>query len=64
MVNSVVASITEGVKADLSKEKEAARLREIFVNPSLQMISFTITEKGYALTNVNGEVFPFVQKDF
>ena len=64
MVNSVVASITEGVKADLSKEKEAARLREIFVNPSLQMISFTITEKGYALTNVNGEVSPFVQKDF
>ena len=63
-MNSVVASITEGVKADLSKEKEAARLREIFVNPSLQMISFTITEKGYALTNVNGEVSPFVQKDF
>ena len=26
------------------------RLKEIFENPSLQMVSFTITEKGYALT--------------
>ncbi len=62
--NSVVASIAEGIKANLSDEKEAARLNEIFENPSLQMISFTITEKGYALANVNGDVFPFVTKDF
>ena len=62
--NSVVASIAEGVKANLSDEKNAARLKEVFENPSLQMISFTITEKGYALTNVNGDVFPFVTKDF
>ena len=62
--NSVVASIAEGVKGNLSDEASAARLREIFENPSLQMISFTITEKGYALTNASGEVFPFVAKDF
>ena len=62
--NSVVASVAEGVKANLSDEKNAKRLKEIFENPSLQMISFTITEKGYALTNVNGDVFPFVTKDF
>ncbi|SFO07947.1 mannitol dehydrogenase family protein [Proteiniclasticum ruminis] len=62
--NSVVASIAEGVKGNLSDEMSAARLREIFENPSLQMISFTITEKGYALTNASGEVFPFVAKDF
>ena len=62
--NSVVASIAEGLKANLSNEKDAERLKEIFRNPSLQMVSYTITEKGYALTNVNGEVFPFVVKDF
>jgi len=62
--NSVVASIAEGIKANLSDEKNKERLTEIFENPSLQMISFTITEKGYALTNVNGDVFPFVTKDF
>ena len=61
---SVVASITEGIKADLSKEVEAERLKGIFRNPSLQMVSFTITEKGYALKNASGQVFPFVQKDF
>jgi len=62
--NSVVASVAEGVKANLSDDKNAKRLKDIFENPSLQMISFTITEKGYALTNVNGDVFPFVTKDF
>ena len=61
---SVVASVTEAIKADLSKDIEAARLKAIFQNPSLQMVSFTITEKGYALKNASGEVFPFVQKDF
>ena len=27
-----------------------ARFKEIFTDPGLQMISFTITEKGYAST--------------
>ena len=40
------------------------QLKACFRNPSLQMISFTITEKGYALTNLQGEFFPFVQADF
>ncbi len=61
---SVIASITEAIKADLTKEIAAERLKAIFRNPSLQMVSFTITEKGYALKNASGDVFPFVQKDF
>ena len=43
--NSVVASIAEGVKGNLSDEMSTARLREIFENPSLQMISFTSPKK-------------------
>ena len=46
----VVASVTESLKADFQFAEDWARLIEIFKAPSLQMISFTITEKGY-LTN-------------
>jgi len=45
----VVASVTESLKADYSFGADWARLVEIFQNPSLQMISFTITEKGYGV---------------
>lgn len=40
-----------------------ARLQEIFVNPSLQMVSFTITEKGYALCDGKGEILPDIAAD-
>jgi len=46
----VVASVTESLKADFQFAEDWARLVEIAKTPSLQMISFTITEKGY-LTN-------------
>ena len=45
----VVASVTESLKADPSFTEDWARLVEIFQAPSLQMISFTITEKGYGV---------------
>ena len=45
----VVASVTESLKADPQFGDDWARLVEIFRNPSLQMISFTITEKGYGV---------------
>ncbi len=45
----VIASVTESLKADAQFESDWARLAEIFANPSLQMISFTITEKGYGV---------------
>lgn len=45
----VIASVTESLKADARFAEDWKRLGEIFANPSLQMISFTITEKGYAV---------------
>lgn len=45
----VVASVTESLKAAPWFEQDWARLVEIFRNPGLQMISFTITEKGYGV---------------
>ncbi len=45
----VIASITESLKADPSFEADWARMREIFRAPSLQLVTFTITEKGYTI---------------
>ena len=59
----VVASVTESLKADPSFTEDWARLVEIFQAPSLQMISFTITEKGYALYRPDGSLMPVVQAD-
>ena len=55
---SIIASITQGVKAD-----ERDRLRRIFTNPSLQMASYTITEKGYSLRDMNGDLLAVVRSD-
>lgn len=59
----VLGSMSEAVKAIPSEEAQWARLKEIFTAPGLQMVSFTITEKGYALRNADGEYFPFVKND-
>jgi len=48
----VIASVTEALKAD-PQFADWNRLVEIFRNPSLQMISFTITEKGYTFNEAD-----------
>ena len=59
----VIASIADGIKANTADEAEYGRLKAIFVNPSLQMISFTVTEKGYALKGIDGNFLPVVVSD-
>lgn len=59
----VLGSLTEAIKAQSGEADQWNRLKEIFVNPGLQMISFTITEKGYALKGADGSFFPFIQAD-
>lgn len=48
----VVGSIGESLAGDYSREEEWNRLKEIFSNKSLQIASFTITEKGYSVKNL------------
>ena len=48
----VIASVTEALKAD-PQFNDWQRLTDIFRNPSLQMISFTITEKGYTYNDAD-----------
>ncbi|MDO4459305.1 MAG: mannitol dehydrogenase family protein [Clostridia bacterium] len=50
----VIASVTESLKADYAFS-DFERLKEIFRNPSLQMVSYTITEKGYAVNEADLE---------
>lgn len=59
----IVASVADRVKADSTNPQEIAKLKSIFENPALQMVSFTITEKGYALANLRGEYYPVVESD-
>ncbi|WP_024864956.1 mannitol dehydrogenase family protein [Butyrivibrio sp. FCS014] len=61
---SIIASIAESCILDSSDPKEFDRLKEIFSADSLQMATFTITEKGYSLTNAAGETVSAVAKDF
>ena len=50
----VLGTMAESVKADSKDAASWERLKEIFTAPSLQMVSFTITEKGYALRGADG----------
>ncbi|HIU75124.1 MAG TPA: mannitol dehydrogenase family protein [Candidatus Pelethocola excrementipullorum] len=59
----VIGSIVESVILDSENQKEFQRMNEIFTNPSLQMASFTITEKGYQLVNASGDYQPAVAED-
>ena len=59
----VLGSLAEAVKAQSSDSEQWNRLKEIFRSTSLQMVSFTITEKGYALQKADGTWLPYVKAD-
>ena len=59
----VIASVSEIVKGDSSDLNQWNHLKKIFANPSLQMVSLTITEKGYGLKQLNGEWMSVIRKD-
>ena len=61
---TVVGSVAESLPLDSDNEAAYGRLKEIFANPSLQMATFTITEKGYSLVNGKGEQLADVTADF
>jgi fructuronate reductase len=60
----VIGSIAEALCVDTKNEKDWNRLKEIFISPSLKMVSFTITEKGYNLLNNKNEFLNDVAIDF
>ena len=59
----VLGSLSEAVKALPSESAQWERTKEIFRDPGLQMVSLTITEKGYALKRADGTYFDFIKAD-
>ena len=59
MDKKIVASIVHAITAKANMEE----LEKIFTSPTLQMVSFTITEKGYSLIDASGNYHPDVQQD-
>lgn len=56
----VTAGIVDAIKTDADG---MIKLRKIVQKPSLQMISFTITEKGYAFSDIEGNIPVLVKSD-
>ncbi|MGN1319394.1 MAG: mannitol dehydrogenase family protein [Lachnospirales bacterium] len=56
---SVLGSLCEALKTNDDFE----RLKNIFKCDKLQIVSFTITEKGYALKNSKCEYLPYIKED-
>jgi fructuronate reductase len=59
----IIGSISESLTGDSAKAEEWRRLQTLFAKPSLQIVSFTVTEKGYSLKNLAGNYLPEVQQD-
>lgn len=60
----IIASVVEAVKVMPEFSADWKVLENAFKNPSLKMISFTITEKGYALFGSDGKLLAQYVSDF
>lgn len=60
---TVVGSIGDTVILDTNRDEEYAHIKNIFTKDSLQMASFTITEKGYAVTDAKGNLLKAIADD-
>ncbi|MFI3115585.1 MAG: mannitol dehydrogenase family protein [Clostridia bacterium] len=63
MVKEVIASIIKSYPADAKNTAVMSEIIEIFESESLQMVSFTVTEKGYALKTPANEYFDVITAD-
>jgi fructuronate reductase len=59
----VISTVSAAYKGDPSFASDWAAIQNAFKAPSLQMVSFTITEKGYSLVTAKGEFLPDVTAD-
>lgn len=60
---NIVGSIVESLRVD-PENADYEVLKELFRKSSLQMVSFTITEKGYAVADGNGNIPAGIEADF
>ncbi|MCI1858815.1 MAG: mannitol dehydrogenase family protein [Sporolactobacillus sp.] len=60
---TLIASVTDAYYFNAAAPDDWRSVVSIFENPALQIVSFTITEKGYGLTDVNGNLTKLVEGD-
>lgn len=58
----VIASIAESIQANRDRASWE-RLKEVFRKSTLQLVTFTITEKGYSLKDLNGNIRKEIEQD-
>ena len=58
MTKKVIGSVAESLSGNPADSEDWQRLTEIAQSPSLQIISFTITEKGYKVSDLQQEQGP------
>ena len=63
MEKQVIGSVTASVKLDTAAADDFAYLKKTFENASLQLATFTITEKGYSLKGADGHFAKAVSED-
>lgn len=59
---AVIASVTQSIQLASDDDADWERIAEIFEQPSLQLVSLTITEKGYQTTARSGEPLPEIAR--
>ncbi|MDR1702769.1 MAG: mannitol dehydrogenase family protein [Sporomusaceae bacterium] len=60
---TVIGSVAESLVGDETRGADWERLQTIFTKPSLQMATFTITEKAYNLKDLHKSYLPEVEED-
>ena len=61
---TVIGSLAQSLTVDRQDAEDWNCLKDIFASKPLQMVSFTITEKGYSITSADGSFRPDVKADF
>ncbi|MDR2491598.1 MAG: mannitol dehydrogenase family protein [Spirochaetaceae bacterium] len=60
----LISAVTDFIAAGPEQSADWERVKAIFAAPSLQMVTVTITEKGYALKTPDGAFVPQAETDF
>lgn len=60
---TLIASVADAIYYSRDNETGWADLKAVFEKPSLQFVTMSITEKGYALRDVNGDLTDIAQAD-
>ena len=59
----VIGSVVHGYKLNGTAPADESEVKDLISQPSVQLVSYTITEKGYAIRGIDGDYLEQVKKD-